>query len=431
MTRTLYSLVFILCMPLVLLRLLLRARKAPAYARRWHERLALGGDLRPDGIWIHAVSVGEAIAAAPMVRVLLERYPQLPVTITCMTPTGSEQIRKMFDDRVGHAYLPYDLPWLQRRFIRRLRPRVGVIMETELWPNMVHEAKAAEVPLILANARLSDRSARGYRRVGWLVRPMFAALDWVAVQTEAEAQRFVRLGVDRDSISITGSIKFDLQPDSDVLEQAVQLRSQWGERPVWIAASTHAGEDEQILAAHQQVLESHSDALLILVPRHPERFSDAARLIEGAGLSAVRRSSDEALKRVNQVLLGDSMGELMMFYACADIAFVGGSLVAHGGHNYLEPAALGLPIISGPHSFNFTEISELLQGAGALQRVTDQRELAAAVSRLISEPTAALQAGAAGLAVVKDNQGALERLLQGIDARISVGTGDLEAPATE
>ncbi|MFT6431596.1 MAG: 3-deoxy-D-manno-octulosonic-acid transferase [Halopseudomonas sp.] len=416
-------------MPLVLFRLLLRARKAPAYARRWHERLALGGDLRPDGIWVHAVSVGEAIAAAPMVRQLLERYPQLPVTITCMTPTGSEQIRKMFGDRVGHTYLPYDLPWLQRRFIRRLRPRVGVIMETELWPNMVHEAKAAEVPLILANARLSERSARGYRRVGWLVRPMFAALDWVAVQTEAEAQRFARLGVAQESMSITGSIKFDLQPDSDVLEQAAQLRGQWSGRPVWIAASTHAGEDEHILAAHRQVLESHSDALLILVPRHPERFGDVAKLIAGANMNAVLRSSGKTPMRADQVLLGDTMGELMMLYACADIAFVGGSLVAHGGHNYLEPAALGLPIISGPHSFNFTEISELLQGSGALQRVADQRELATAVIRLISEPTAARQAGTAGLAVVKDNQGALERLLQGIDTEI--GVGDFKVPATE
>lgn len=431
MTRTLYSFVFTLCMPLVLLRLLLRARKAPAYARRWHERLALGGDLRPDGIWVHAVSVGEAIAAAPMVRELLQRYPQLPVTITCMTPTGSEQIRKLFADRVGHAYLPYDLPWLQRRFIRRLRPRIGVIMETELWPNMVHQAKAEGVPLVLANARLSERSARGYRRVAWLARPMFAALDWVAVQTEAEAQRFARLGVARDAMTITGSIKFDLQSDPQVLQQAAQLRDQWGARPVWIAASTHAGEDEQILAAHRQVLELHADALLILVPRHPERFNDVARLIESAGLSAVRRSRGDVPMRADQVLLGDSMGELMMFYACADVAFVGGSLVAHGGHNYLEPAALGLPIISGPHSFNFTEISELLQGAGALERVADQADLAAAVSRLLSEPAMARQAGAAGLAVVKDNQGALDRLLQGVDAKLGVGNGGLEAPTVE
>jgi 3-deoxy-D-manno-octulosonic-acid transferase len=251
----------------------------------------------------------------------------------------------------------------------------------------------------------------------------------VAVQTEAEAQRFARLGVAQESMSITGSIKFDLQPDSDVLEQAAQLRGQWSGRPVWIAASTHAGEDEHILAAHRQVLESHSDALLILVPRHPERFGDVAKLIAGANMNAVLRSSGKTPMRADQVLLGDTMGELMMLYACADIAFVGGSLVAHGGHNYLEPAALGLPIISGPHSFNFTEISELLQGSGALQRVADQRELATAVIRLISEPTAARQAGTAGLAVVKDNQGALERLLQGIDTEI--GVGDFKVPATE
>lgn len=416
MTRILYSLVFTLFLPLVMLRLLVRARKAPAYASRWHERLSMGGDLRPDGIWVHAVSVGETIAAAPMVRQLLARYPDLPVTMTCMTPTGSEQIRKLFGDQVGHAYLPYDLPWLQERFLRRLRPRIGIIMETELWPNMVHASRAAGVPLVLANARLSERSARGYQRVGWLVRPMFAALDWVAVQTEAEAQRFARLGVERRAMTITGSIKFDLQPDPLVLQQAVRLRSQWGKRPVWIAASTHGGEDEQVLAAHRQVLESQPDALLILVPRHPERFNDVARLIQGAGLSAVRRSRGDVPMRADQVLLGDSMGELMMFYACADAAFVGGSLVAHGGHNYLEPAALGLPVISGPHSFNFTEISELLEGAGALQRVGDQDDLATTVGRLLAEPDAARQAGACGLAVVKDNQGALERLLQGIDA---------------
>ncbi|WP_373186952.1 lipid IV(A) 3-deoxy-D-manno-octulosonic acid transferase [Halopseudomonas sp.] len=430
MTRILYSLVFTLCMPLVLLRLLLRARKAPAYARRWHERLGLGGDLRPGGIWVHAVSVGEAIAAAPMVREMLRRYPDIPVTITCMTPTGSEQIRKLFADKVGHAYLPYDLPWLQGRFIHRLRPRIGVIMETELWPNMVHEAKAAGVPLVLANARLSERSARGYRRVAWLVRPMFAALNWVAVQTEAEAQRFARLGVPRAAMTITGSIKFDLKPDEQMLEQAADLRGQWGARPVWIAASTHAGEDEQILAAHRRVLESHADALLILVPRHPERFDDVAGLIEGAGLNGVRRSSGKSPMRADQVLLGDSMGELMMFYACADAAFVGGSLVPHGGHNYLEPAALGLPIISGPHSFNFTEISELLEGAGALQRVHDQGELAARVCYLLSEPTAARQAGAAGLSVVMDNQGALERLLAGIDTTIASGGESARAQST-
>lgn len=414
MPRFLYSLIFTLCLPLVLLRLLYRAWRAPAYARRWSERFALGGDLRAGGIWVHAVSVGESIAAAPMVRELLRRHPQLPITITCMTPTGSEQIRKLFGDQVGHAYLPYDLPWLQRRLIRRLQPRIAIIMETELWPNLVAECRRAGVPVVLANARLSQRSARGYQRVAWLVRPMFAALDWVAVQSAAEAERFAALGVRQAALTVTGSIKFDLKPAAELLEQADRWRAQWGERPVWIAASTHAGEDEIVLAAQQLILRRHPQALLILVPRHPERFDGVARQVQQAGLSMVRRSEGMMPGMADQVFFGDSMGELMQFYACADMAFVGGSLIAGGGHNYLEPAALGLPVLSGPHRFNFTEISELLEQAGALVEVADAEALAGQVIRWLDDAGVARQAGAAGQAVVKANQGALERLLQGI-----------------
>lgn len=414
MPRLLYSLIFTLCLPLVVLRLLYRAWRAPAYARRWSERFALGGDVRSGGIWVHAVSVGESIAAAPMVRALLERYPQLPVTVTCMTPTGSEQIRKLFGGRVGHAYLPYDLPWLQRRLIRRLQPQVAIIMETELWPNLVAECKRAGVPVVLANARLSERSARGYARVSALVQPMFAALDWVAVQTHAEAARFRELGVPEAAMTVTGSIKFDLEPTPETLAQAAELRGQWGLRPVWIAASTHAGEDEQVLVAHRQVLVAQPDALLVLVPRHPERFDNVARLAQDAGFSVVRRSEQRVPAATDQVFLGDSMGELMMFYGCADIAFVGGSLVATGGHNYLEPAALGLPILSGPHRFNFTEISELLEGAGALVEVDGADALAGQVVLWLEQPDRARNAGAAGQAVVRANQGALQRLLEGV-----------------
>lgn len=414
MPRILYSLFFALCLPLILGRLLYRAWRAPAYARRWPERFAIGGDLRPDGIWVHAVSVGEAIAAAPMVRELLKRHPQLAITVTCMTPTGSEQIRKLFGDQVGHAYLPYDLPWLQRRLIRRLRPRIAVIMETELWPNMVAECKRAGIPVVLANARLSERSARGYQRVSRLVGPMFAALDWLAVQSAAEAERFVALGARQEALAVTGSIKFDLKPPAAVLEGAAQWRGQWGERPVWIAASTHAGEDEIILQAHQQVLRQHPQALLILVPRHPERFDGVARLVQQSGLSLVRRSSGAQPASSDQVFLGDSMGELLQFYACADVAFVGGSLIAGGGHNYLEPAALGVPVLSGPHRFNFTEISDLLEQAGALIEVADADGMAGQVSQWLHDPALANTAGNAGQAVVKANQGALEQLLEGI-----------------
>ena len=289
-----------------------------------------------------------------MVRELMQRHPELPITITCMTPTGSEQIRKLFAEQVGHVYLPYDLPWLQRRLLRKMKPQIGIIMETELWPNLVAECERAEVPLILANARLSERSANGYKRVSWLVRPMFAALDWVAVQSQAEALRFASLGVNKSAMTVTGSIKFDFRPPAALLAQAKSLRDGWGERPVWIAASTHAGEDEQVLRAHQTLLQQQPDALLILVPRHPERFDSVARLVSDAGLLQVRRSQGGVPAAADQVLLGDTMGELVMLYACADVAFVGGSLVPNGGHNYLEPAALGLPVLSGPHRFNFT-----------------------------------------------------------------------------
>lgn len=415
MARRLYTLFFFLCLPLILLRLLYRAIKAPAYARRWAERFALGGDVRSGGIWVHAVSVGESIAAAPMVRELLKRYPALPITVTCMTPTGSEQIRKLFGGQVGHAYLPYDLPWLQRRLLRRLQPKIGIIMETELWPNLVAEAGRARVPLVLANARLSARSARGYQRVGALVRPMFAALDWVAVQSQAEALRFIELGVGREQMQVTGSIKFDFRPDPQQGQQAQELRARWGsDRPVWIAASTHAGEDEQVLRAHRQVLDALPDALLILVPRHPERFDSVARQVSETGFGMVRRSSGALPAADQQVPVGDTMGELVFLYACADLAFVGGSLVPNGGHNYLEPAALGLPVLSGPHRFNFTEISELLEGAGALQVVADETALAVAVQQWLQDSPARQRAGQAGQAVVADNQGALERLLQGI-----------------
>mgnify|MGYP003624224345 FL=1 len=418
MTRTLYSIFFTLCIPLILLRLIYRAWRAPAYARRWSERFALGGDVRQGGIWVHAVSVGESIAAAPMVRELMQRHPDLPITITCMTPTGSEQIRKLFGGQVGHAYLPYDLPWLQRRLLRKLKPRVGIIMETELWPNLVAECERAQVPLVLANARLSERSARGYQRVSWLVKPMFAALDWVAVQSQAEALRFSSLGVDKSAMMVTGSIKFDFRPSAALLAQAHALRKSWGERPVWIAASTHAGEDEQVLRAHQVLLQTLPDALLILVPRHPERFDSVARQVSDAGLLQLRRSQGGSPAPTDQVLLGDTMGELVMLYACADVAFVGGSLVPNGGHNYLEPAALGLPVLSGPHRFNFTEISDLLQGAGALQLVNDSQGISEALLTLLQDSKARKQAGDAGLAVVAANQGALELLLQGIEQRL-------------
>ena len=420
MNRTLYTLLFHLGLPLVALRLFLRGRKAPAYRQRIAERFAFGlPPLQPGGIWVHAVSVGESIAAAPMIRALLERYPQLPITVTCMTPTGSERIKAMFagEPRIQHCYLPYDLPWAAARFLDRAKPRLAVIMETELWPNHIHQCAKRGIPVALANARLSERSARGYARFAGLTRPMLAEMSLFAVQTEAEAERFRQLGARPECVQVTGSIKFDLKIDEQLLPRAQALREQWGagQRPVWIAASTHDGEDALILDAHRQLLEVHADALLILVPRHPERF-DAVYGLCREQFATVRRSSGASVDGQTRVLLGDTMGELLFLYALADIAFVGGSLVPTGGHNPLEPAALALPVIMGPHVFNFLEISAMLREAGALQDVDDAEGLAAAVRRLVELPQDARKMGEAGVAVMRANQGALQRLLDGLGA---------------
>jgi len=419
MNRTLYTFLFHLGLPFIALRLWLRARKAPAYAQRIGERFAFGlPAMQRGGIWVHAVSVGESIAAAPMIRALLTRYPQLPVTITCMTPTGSERIQSMFanEPRVQHCYLPYDFPWAASRFLDHVQPKIGVIMETELWPNHIHQCAKRGIPTVLANARLSERSARGYARFARLTRPMLAEMSLIASQTQVEAQRFLDLGARAESVFVTGSIKFDLTIDPQLLERAEQQREAWGlvQRPVWIAASTHAGEDEVVLSAHRDVLQSHPDALLIVVPRHPERFGSVFELTRQQGFSSVRRSTGDPVTQATSVLVGDTMGELLFLYALANIAFVGGSLVPNGGHNLLEPAALDKPVLSGPHLFNFLEIAAMLRGAGALEEASDSAALSAAVKRLIEHPEAAKAMADAGLAVMKANQGALQKLLNGI-----------------
>jgi 3-deoxy-D-manno-octulosonic-acid transferase len=419
MNRTLYTLLFHLGLPLLALRLWLRSRKAPAYARRLSERFGFGlPALRPGGIWVHAVSVGESIAAAPLVRALLRQYPDLPITLTCMTPTGSERILALFADepRVQHCYLPYDLPWASARFLDRARPRLAVIIETELWPNHIQQCAQRGIPVVLANARLSQRSARGYARFPRLTRPMLRALSLIAVQSEAEAERFRALGAAPERVQVTGSIKFDLRIEPALLARATEQRQQWqlDTRPVWIAASTHEGEDEVLLDAHRRLLATHPDALLILVPRHLERFETVFAQIRQQGFQACRRSTGEAVGAGTQVLLGDTMGELLFLYALADLAFVGGSLVANGGHNLLEPAALGKPVLSGPHLFNFLEIAERLRSAGALVEVDDASGLATALQRLIELPRDAERMAAAGQEVMRANQGALGRLLEGL-----------------
>ena len=418
MNRTLYNLLFHLALPLIAIRLFWRARRAPAYSKRIGERFAVGlPAFRAGGIWVHAVSVGESIAAAPMVRELQARYPQLPITVTCMTPTGSERVRALFGDSVQHCYLPYDLPWAAARLLDRLQPKLAVVMETELWPNHIHACARRSIPVVLANARLSERSARGYARFAGLTAPMLAELSLIAAQTNIEAERFRQLGARSDAVQVTGSIKFDLNIDPTLSERAAQLRQQWSaqSRPVWIAASTHTGEDEIILAAHRQLLDHHPEALLILVPRHPERFGSVAELCRRQGFTTVRRSLDEAPAPATQVLLGDTMGELLFLFALADVAFVGGSLVPTGGHNLLEPAALGKPVLTGPHLFNFLDIAAQLRDAGALVEVDSAHELATRVGEFWQDAERTDRARSAGYKVLKNNQGALDRLLAALE----------------
>jgi 3-deoxy-D-manno-octulosonic-acid transferase len=419
MPRFLYSVFSYLLLPLVLLHLLWRAWRAPAYRHRIAERFGFfNAPAQTHGLWIHAVSVGESIAAGPIIEHFLDHHPELPVLVTTMTPTGSERVRAMFGERVFHVYAPYDLPDAVSRFLDRVQPRVAVIMETEVWPNMVCQTAARGIPVLLANARLSAHSAHEYGRVAKLPQTVFSTFSKVIAQSTEDGARFLALGVPEEKLVISGSIKFDVAVPPALREQANALREQWfGARPVWIAASTHAGEDEILLAAHKILRQQQPDALLLLVPRHPERFAKVAELIVAEGFSFQRRSDyQQGLGAADvQVILGDTMGELLLLLGCADIAFVGGSLVERGGHNTLEPAAWGLPVLTGPSDYNFSEISALLHNAGALLQLSSAEEVASALHSLMTDSKRAQQQGAAAKQVVDNNRGALQRLLSCIE----------------
>ncbi|MGM0774834.1 MAG: lipid IV(A) 3-deoxy-D-manno-octulosonic acid transferase, partial [Pseudomonadota bacterium] len=353
----------------------------------------------------------------------LRRNPDIPILVTAMTPTGSARARALFGDRVRYAFSPYDTPGAVRRFVDRVRPRALVIMETELWPNMIALSKQRDVPIFLINARLSARSARGYERVASLVRPLLCSINWIAAQADEDAGRFLRIGAKPESVSVTGSIKFDVEISDEVRSASTSLRRQLGaDRPVWIAASTHEGEDRQILEAHQQIMSEHPDTLLVIVPRHPERFDDVARLADSMGLAVQRRSARNGAVENSgsscQVYLGDTMGELLMLYGACDIAFVGGSLIERGGHNPLEPAAWGMPVLSGPHIFNFETIYNRLDAGKGLYITLSSDALASCVSQLVSDKAAADQVGRNALAVVNANRGALEKVVDGIVERV-------------
>lgn len=417
MFQFIYSLLIRLALPFILIRLWWQGRKAPALRQDWKHRLGCVPSIPGPVIWVHAVSVGETIAAGPMVRRLLARNLGATILMTAMTDTGLAQARKMFGNRVTYAYAPYDTPGAIRRFLRRVNPRILVIMETEIWPNMISQCRRKNVPVFLINARLSERSARGYERVRGLAAPIMKSITWVAAQAEPDAERFRRIGVAASHVEVTGSVKFDVDIPEDVRLASEGFRTTLGPRAVWIAGSTHTGEDEQLLQAHRSVLAAHPEALLIIVPRHPERFDTVAGMAQELGFQVARRSQSQSAEGA-QVYLADTMGELMMLYGASDLAFVGGSLIERGGHNPLEPAAWGIPVFSGPHVFNFETIYERLLADDGVQLVQGADELARAINLLFAAPEECKAYGERALAVVDKNRGALDRVVEGIIERL-------------
>lgn len=408
-----YVILSVFLAPLVFAFLLKKGFSNRGYWKGLDERLGYGRT-RSDkpSIWVHAVSVGEVQAAAPLIWLLMESKPGVPVVITTMTPTGADRARALFGDTVMHSFVPYDLPGAVKRFFNRFDPRLAIIMETEIWPNLYHECGRRGIPLVMANARVSARSVKKYRLLVELFRQTLSHGIVIAAQSRQDADRFLSIGSNPLRTHVVGNIKFGFELPAGVEEQGKAYRSVHApDRPVWLAASTHEGEEELVLEAHSRLLEHKPKTLLILVPRHPERFDGVAALVERAGLSCRRRSLGESPRAETEVLLVDTLGELMMFYAATDVAFVGGSLVPIGGHNLLEPASLGVPVVVGPHNFNAPDVTELFLQAGAMRIVEGPAALAAEVQALFEDPAACAQAAAAGFKVLAENRGTLPRLL--------------------
>jgi len=422
--RGLYSLVIRLALPISLYYLIWRGLRQSEYFARWSERFALyrGEGLR-ECLWIHAVSVGEVNAAAPLLQALRERYPEQALLVTTTTPTGSARVRALWGDSVRHVYLPYDLPGAVRNFLAHFQPRLALVMETEIWPNLFAELQRRDVPVIIANARLSERSLKGYRPIAPLVRLTMATIDCVAAQSAADAERYRKLGARAASVQVTGNLKYDLPLPEGIVEQARRWRKEWGDRPVWIAASTHPEEEVVVMEAHRAVLAANPRALLLWAPRHPERFAAVAAACARGGFRVAARGEDTLPAPDTEVFVIDTLGELMAFYAASDVAFVGGSLQEVGGHNVLEPAALGVPALVGPHTFNFQDITELLIGTGAVQRVGDAASLSKKIGQLLRHPDERERRGDAGRLRIAAERGALARTLDLIDGFLAVERG--------
>lgn len=419
--RFLYTLALYLALPVLLLRLAARGLRYGGYHRRWPERFGffrapnLAGSL-----WVHAVSLGEVNAAEPLIKAMMRRYPQWPMVVTTGTPTGSDRVRQLFGDRVFHVYLPFDLPFAVWRFLRHIRPHLGVIVETEIWPNLYLACHRRGIPLIIANARLSRRSVRGYAPVQAMLKTALGCVRHVAAQSRLDAARYRLLGAYGTRVSVVGNLKFDMPISPQLQERGLAMRSEWGaRRPVWIAASTHEGEELAALKAHLDVLKRLPDALLLLAPRHPERFRAVEQLVRAQGFRLTTRQQDGLPDTASQCFLIDAMGELMLFYAAADVAFVGGSLVRIGGHNVLEPAALGKPVLMGPHTFNFEGITDMLVKRGAACRVDSATTIGTAVLDLLSDHARRQEMGHVARAAFEQQRGAVDRVMALVDEALA------------
>lgn len=419
LSRRLYTFLHYLALPAIMVRLLWRSRYTVAYRQRWSERFGYIKRVTETdaSIWIHAVSLGEANAAIPLIKELIVRYPQYTIVVTTTTPTGSSQIVRHLKNEVMHVYAPYDVPWMVNRFLRRSRTKLCIIMETEIWPNILHSCRYHNIPIFLANARLSERSKLRYQLILNLTKAMLRSYSMVSAQGLLDGERLLSIGLDPKRLMISGNIKFDIKIPVNINQKGRELRKEWKveDRPVFIAASTHEGEEEIIIDAFKQIQKQLPNVLLVLVPRHPDRFPKVEKLCKNNGLSVVLRSLNQIPAEGTDMILGDTIGELLLLYAASDIAFVGGSLVPIGGHNLIEPAAIGMPVLTGPQLHNFTEISRLLQNSGTAQIVHDARSIASAVNALFSATELRAKMGTRAREVISANSGALEKHLEWIE----------------
>jgi len=409
---TFYTCVFYLIIPLILLRLLWRSIKAPAYRQRWRERLGFYDSASAQNdIWFHAVSVGEAEALFPLIKRIQSHYPTARLLVTCTTPTGSARIKAVLQDSVAHVYLPYDIPDAVKRFLRHNKPKLAVIMETEIWPNLYASCGKQQIPLYIINARLSEKSCRGYQKISALVSSALQHVTLIATQTQADAERFLSIGAKDNQVQTLGNIKFDVVIPQELIQQGQLLKQTlFKDRFVWLLASTHKDEEALFLQIYPELKQQLPNLVLIIVPRHPERFNDVEKLCQQFGLNVVKRSLNQPCQTTTDVYLADTMGELKMLYATADVAFVGGSMVPVGGHNILEAAAVGVPVMFGPAMNNFKEIAQGVLAKQAAMQCQNQAELVSVLLALSRQPELRQQLMARASEFLKDNQGAMDRI---------------------